>query len=545
MEINARTLLEDAVEQVGLQFSELDIQVEELRDKHDELERIMQELDLARKEAEHRATVLQAIFSSTHACLALFDQEFNFLMVNEAYRMNCGHLDDELIGQNHFALFPNSENEQLFTQVRDSGEPYIAHEKPFEYADQPWRGVTYWNWVLVPIKDVKGCTESLLLTLNDVTPQVRSRRQMEEWAEQAERQAAELDGTFRAIADGLIIFGPQAQIIRMNPAMEQMIGYTAEQLQVSTIERVQLLQVEDADGQPVPPERLPVSGALRGNTVHGEVLIMRHADGQRICLSVSAAPIQTEEDELIGAVCSYTDITSLRNMQEQQKSFLQMVSHDLRAPMAIINGHAGVVAHTLNEADFTPSVDSSLQAIRRSIRRMDVMIDDLVEAARMEGGQYLLDPQPIYLSQFFADLLQRAGSALEVNRIACNIPSALPDVRADYYRLDRIVLNLLSNALKYSPSEAGVSVSARELDGMVVISITDHGQGITADEQPLLFQRFARTKNRVAEGIGLGLYITKLLVEAHGGRIWVESEIGQGSTFSFTLPVAENSGSTT
>jgi PAS domain S-box-containing protein len=505
---------------------------------HDASERLAEALEHARGETEQRAVILRAIFDSTHACLALLARDFTFLMVNATYVQNCGHIEEELLGHNHFELFPNEENQVIFARVRDTGEPYIANEKPFEYLDQPWRGVTYWKWILTPVHNAQGETESLLLSLTDVTPQVRARQQVEHLAEEAGRRAAVLDATFNAIADGVVIYGRQGEIQQMNPEFERLLNYTAADMSKPLSERMQLLQPEDAEGHPYQVEAIPMWRALRGETVRGEIVQITRRDGRRVCISVSGGPIRAEDGTTLGAVSTYTDISPQRELQEQQRIFLHMVSHDLRSPMAVINGHAALLVDMLSEVTETPpAMLYSLAAIQRGIRRMDVMIDDLVDAARLEGRQYRLNRQPVHLDAFFADLLDRSKTAFDAARIDLAFPPALPAVSADHDRLERIAINLLSNALKYSAPGTPINVSAEHRDATVVISVTDQGQGIMPEELPKLFQRFYRAANRKAEGIGLGLYITRLLVEAHGGRIWVDSQPGQGSTFAFSLPI--------
>ena len=167
------------------------------------------------------------------------------------------------------------------------------------------------------------------------------------------------------------------------------------------------------------------------------------------------------------------------------------------------------------------------------------MIQDLVDATRWESGQLELKREAIILPGYFNDLLHRLSLSMETTRIRVKMPADLPPVCADYARLERILVNLLSNALKYSDPGTPVQVNARAQDGAVVIAITDQGRGIPPEVIPHLFERFYRApEERKGEGIGLGLFITKVLVEAHGGRIWVESEVGKGSSFYFTLPVA-------
>ena len=191
-------------------------------------------------------------------------------------------------------------------------------------------------------------------------------------------------------------------------------------------------------------------------------------------------------------------------------------------------------------------VTHSLKAADRGVERMNVMIHDLVDAARAEGRQIELHREPVDLRAYLQEYLQRSATAISATRIQLDLPDDLPTVCADYNRLERILTNLLTNAMKYSDAGMPVLVRACRTDGEVSLSIIDQGHGIAPEDQSHLFERFFRTAGaRKAEGIGLGLYITRQLVEAHGGRIWVESAVGKGSAFTFTLPVACEGGDQT
>ena len=180
----------------------------------------------------------------------------------------------------------------------------------------------------------------------------------------------------------------------------------------------------------------------------------------------------------------------------------------------------------------------SSEAIATSARRMNAMIEDLVDMAWVESGQMKLDMVPTDVAAVAADLKARLSTVWDTGRISVAVPDPAPIALADSDRLERILTNLLNNALKYS--DAQIVVRVERTDGQVQVSVADHGRGISSEELPHLFERFYRAKaTEKTEGLGLGLYITRMLVEAHGGRIWVESQVGKGSTFAFTLPVAE------
>jgi len=199
-------------------------------------------------------------------------------------------------------------------------------------------------------------------------------------------------------------------------------------------------------------------------------------------------------------------------------------------------GQAQVILRAA-EAGETQRIVQSANAIITSARRMNAMIQDLVDLTRLEAGQVRLARQPVELQSFIWDLLERSKPVMDVRRIRLEIPADLPAVSADPGRLERILTNLLTNALKYSPPDTEVIVRAVRTDEEIQVSVTDRGVGIAPEDLPHIFERFYRARGvRKVEGLGLGLYITKMLVEAHGGRIWVESELGRGSTFYFTLP---------
>jgi len=215
-----------------------------------------------------------------------------------------------------------------------------------------------------------------------------------------------------------------------------------------------------------------------------------------------------------------------------------MVSHDLRIPLTVIHGHAGLLREKCQALPQHPDFMPHLEAIDRAVKRFDLMISDLVDAARLERNLYQLRLQEIDLNAFLRGLLEHGAMMLSPELLRLDLPDALPAVRADTDRLEQIIMNLLSNALKYSEPDHPVAVAVYRQDDRAVLSVTDQGIGIHPNDLPFIFDRFYRANGkRKAEGIGLGLYITRLLVEAHGERIWVESRPGEGSIFSFTLPL--------
>jgi PAS domain S-box-containing protein len=348
-----------------------------------------------------------------------------------------------------------------------------------------------------------------------------------------------MDATIAAIADGVIIYGPDAAVTRLNRAAEHLLGYSPALAARPFTERLEHLHVESADGKTLTTEEQPPWRALHGETIQGMILAFTPVDGPRRWISVSAAPIPSPEGDILGAVATLSDITPLRELQQRQEDLLYIVSHDLRTPLTVIHGHMGLLESALQQRQLDGELAMNTSTIDRNVQRMTLMIQDLADMASLEGHQFTLAPADVVLQTYIPDLLARLRDILPMHRVVTELPADLPAVRADYGRLERVLMNLLTNAFKYSAPETPVRIQASRHDDEIVISVSDQGRGIAPKDLPHLFERFYRAGGeRKAEGIGLGLYIAKQLVEAHGGRIWVESEVGKGSTFSFTLPVA-------
>ena len=167
------------------------------------------------------------------------------------------------------------------------------------------------------------------------------------------------------------------------------------------------------------------------------------------------------------------------------------------------------------------------------------MLGDLVDAATVESGHVVLKRRPVDLAAFADEVRERLAGIVPKDRVRVTMPKGLPAVDIDPQRFERVLVNLVTNGLKYSPPASAVTIGATSQDGRVVVSVVDEGSGIAAEDLPRIFDKYYRSSEaRAQSGLGLGLFIARLLVEAHGGRIWAESSAGRGTTFKIALPVA-------
>jgi signal transduction histidine kinase len=219
---------------------------------------------------------------------------------------------------------------------------------------------------------------------------------------------------------------------------------------------------------------------------------------------------------------------------QYRADLVRMLSHDVRTPLSVLVNQAFLAKQRASN----PEALRAAEIVATSARRIAAMIDDLVDAMSLETGQPSLAKRAVDFAEFARELKERLADSLPVERVLLDPAPDLPPVEVDPDRLERIVVNLLANALKYAPEASPVRLEARSLDGEVLITVRDEGPGIAPEDLPHIFDRFYRSDSvRDTEGLGLGLYICRKLVDAHGGRIWVESG-RTGSEFHVALPAA-------
>jgi signal transduction histidine kinase len=245
------------------------------------------------------------------------------------------------------------------------------------------------------------------------------------------------------------------------------------------------------------------------------------------------AALERERDSRVLAVAAAERIA---RADQHRADLVRMLSHDVRTPLNVLVNHAFLARRRASTAEAVRSAE----VISTSARRIAAMIDDLVDAMNLEAGQLSLATRALDFPEFARELKERLADALPVDRVEVAAAPGLPPVEADPDRLERIVVNLLANALKYAPGPSPVRLEAIPRGGEVHITVRDEGPGIAPEDLPHVFDRFYRSASvRGTEGLGLGLYICRKLVDAHGGRIWVESRAGVGSEFHLTLPAAD------
>jgi PAS domain S-box-containing protein len=391
-------------------------------------------------------------------------------------------------------------------------------------------------WTNHPLFDEHGQLVEILAVGSDITALKHAEAERERLLNEVERRAAELTATFASIADGVAIFDATGTLRYANPTADRIFKQTPEERAIFNMALLRVLPLTHPDGSRFSEADSPVHRALRGEANVGTVMVFHRPDGD-VWVTASAAPILTDEGEMLGAVGSFTDITALHALQERERRYVTTLAHNLRAPATLIRGNLELLIDQLRGTEY--ALLPQVHALQRALQRMSLMVDDFYLVTRLEEGTLPLAPEPVVLPIALPVLLAQSAPVVDMARIRVEVPADLPPVRADRTALQTILLHLLENAQKFSPPDAPVRLTAHPVADGVEIAVVDQGVGLAPAELDELFTRFFRVGHaHRAEGTGLGLYIVKRLVEAQGGRVRVESTPGAGSTFAFTLPTA-------
>jgi PAS domain S-box-containing protein len=376
----------------------------------------------------------------------------------------------------------------------------------------------------------------LRLFAQQSAPVIRNARLYE--AIQAERER--LATILRQSADGIVLIDAQGFITAFNPAMETMTGRLHDEVISSPAE--DFLTLTNLQGIPLPLPRVPFHRAS-ANPIPAvlEGYLVRKDGTRGPYVSIAVAPFYDVAGTLESIVYNVHNLEHLREAEELKSTFLAIISHELKTPVALVRGFAD----TLAREDATlpqEQVREFGQIIAEESDRLTTLIDNLLTAARVEAGGVTLSLVPeLPLSRLFEEAVQEFQMIASRHSIRTDFPDDYPTIVGDPRWLRVVMDNLLMNAITYSPKGGDIRVQGWHDRDYVYVAVEDEGLGLSQEEQERIFERFYRAPEieKVVKGTGLGLYVCRAIIEAHGGDIGVESEPGKGATFTLRLPLQE------
>lgn len=515
------------------------------------------EMERQRDRARASEELLRAIVDNSPSFIYLKDLEGRYLMLNLNFENLFHRPTADMLGKTDFEVHATEEQARA---LRENDRRVVGAGMPLEFEEVAQRDDGPHDYISVkfPVRDATGAVYAVGGVSTDITERKRTEAERERLlvelrvanedlavasiasrsaANQAERQAAQMRTLVASLGEAVIIVDSERRIVLRNQTSRELSGISDEQMQHDLDERH--LTYLTLDGQTASFEDTPISRALRGEQFVDHEGVMVRPDGSRRRVLVSGAGVRDEAGQVVMGLVVFRDVTDLRTLEQTREDYLRAITHDVRNPLTSVLGVAQLIDRYADRPDL---VRKNSKLLADSARRVNRMLNELVESIQIESGRLRLHPRPVDLPSLATNVRdQMLGVGENRNRrVRVECPDALPPVLADPESLERIVTNLLSNALKYSEPDTEVVVEIIRRGDEAEVMVRDRGRGILAEHLPRLFDRYYREERAGPrrEGLGLGLYITKGMVEANGGRIRVESEVGVGSTFTFTLPLA-------
>jgi PAS domain S-box-containing protein len=340
-----------------------------------------------------------------------------------------------------------------------------------------------------------------------------------------EQQRAILDNS----PDAIFLLGPDGKIETGNPAVKSLFAYDATDL----VGHPPMVLLEGSYA-----ERLAdaLSRVQANRQTERLDVLAKSRDGTTFDAEVALAPVEEEDGTLLGVVCAMRDVSAQKEIARMKDDFVSTAAHELRTPLTSIRGFSEILLTRQLEAERQRRY---LGFINEQSTKIARLIDELLDLSRLEAGVGLdFKPEPLDVAALVSEVVEPFLETSAGHKFVIRDLADIPPVHGDPFRLAQVIRNLVSNAVKYSPDGSTITIWGRLEAERLVVNVSDEGRGIRSEQQKNLFEKFYRVGDMDSEGTGLGLAISKLIVEQHGGEIWMTSEYGVGSTFSFTVPLA-------
>ena len=373
-----------------------------------------------------------------------------------------------------------------------------------------------------------------------------------------QRLAAVIGG----IAEGVALCDGDGQLILANQTAMSLLSLEHMPYGQQLSEMPDFYAIRKLDGEPMPVDDLPLARALAGEVFHDYRVLLRGASGRDTVMSFSGGPVNGE-DAAQGAVVVFRDVTVSQKVERAKDDFLAVAAHELRSPLAAVRSYTDLlVRRELKRDEDSPDL-RGLTILAQQVTHMLRMVDNLLDVSRLDADQVSLQVQTVNLVALIQQVIEQQRPSAGEHTLEFDVQNEDLAITCDPLRIRQVVTNLIGNAIRYSANDTVVCISvaqesvgdlaarypnfasARQADTplapddeMALIAVEDQGSGISEEQRATLFRRYARGRERRGEGLGLGLYLSRAFVLRHGGIIWVESHVGQGSTFYVALPLA-------
>ncbi|TWJ03507.1 PAS domain S-box-containing protein [Mucilaginibacter frigoritolerans] len=348
-----------------------------------------------------------------------------------------------------------------------------------------------------------------------------------------------LKGILDTMAEGVSIVDVKGKLVYINQMAQKIFGLPDLDITERSYNDAKWKNLR-LDGTLLPDEEHPMTIALKtGLAAHDQEIGIKIPRQEVFYISINAAPIVNAKGEVTGGIATFMDVTNRRKLMKQKDEFISIASHELKTPITSLKASIQLLNRIKNDPS-SPMLSKLIDQANKSLEKLSNLVNDLLNVNRIAQGQLTLRKTTFVLADMINDCCQLIR-ATGHHEIRLNGDLSLK-IYADELRIDQVVVNIINNAIKYAPDSKYIEISIEQLDSWAKVSVKDSGPGIAAEKLPHLFDRYYRADYSGVQfsGLGLGLYIGADIIKKHGGEIGVDTMLGTGSTFWFTLPLEDN-----
>ncbi|MDQ5823556.1 MAG: PAS domain S-box protein [Chloroflexota bacterium] len=477
---------------------------------------------MSRQAIEDQRKFLQLIIESTPVAIAFYDRDMRVVDVNSTWLTLTGLRLEDVKGNILYDVNPQANERRHLYERALAGEMYqgegilnIGPQGEQRYVDAAIR----------PVHDSEGKIMGLLVTSVDVTEKIRSKNEIE-------AQRSLLATIIEGMPVGVVYYDTDMRIVNYNAEWERIAGvrnsgdlrgHTLYEIDPATEDRRELHK-RALQGEMISLVDVPHVQPRTGKTVYGDIHLR---------------PVRDADGNIVGLLSAIVDSTLRHELDQAKDSFIALASHELKTPITTIKGYAQSTLRNIDVYDGA-RLARTLTIINEQANRITRLVNEMLDVSRMESQTLTFDLEHFDLRTVVEEVASNQALVSPEFELDLQLPDQPLMVGADRQRIEQVLTNLVQNAIKYSGDKKHIEVAAWQEGGEVIGSVRDYGVGIPATQQSRVFQRFFRASNVSTSnysGLGLGLFISHGIITRHGGRVWLESAEGEGSTFYFALPM--------
>ena len=489
---------------------------------------LQSQVNISAKEASENAEQFKRLVEQAPVAITVLRSHELFVDIANAAILEIWGKEASIIGLPLAEAMPELEGQPfigILQEVISTGVPFYAQESKAFVVRNGVLTEGYFNFICQPLRDGEGKINSVLQVVTDITKQVVSRLELQRTKEM-------MDMAIDAANLGSWQIDPITKALQYNSALARMYGYVDE-LPMTFDQAIAQVSVEHREMLV-----LNIEKAIAGGGAYDVTFTQRRFNDDELIWVRSFGKVNLDESGKPIFSGFVMDITEAKKDEQRKHDFIGIVSHELKTPLTSLNGYIQLLQRMAKKEENTMAMQITDSAIRQ-LQRMNGMINGFLDLSRLESGKLILDRTIFRLDELVREMAMESmvvDSTHPIEILSCDPV----EVFADRIKIASVLSNLLSNAAKYSPEEKLIQIEAKKIDNQVRVCVRDTGMGIAPEHIDHLFDRFYRVEDtgKQVSGFGIGLYLSSEVIARHDGKIWAESELGEGSTFCFILPIA-------